>query len=51
MTWILVMIMSTGTVKKVKFNSESACTTVSKKILVEAKLPKLQSAFCVKDPK
>lgn len=50
MSWILVIILSTGTIKKVKFNSESACQTVQKEIMMST-LPKLQTAKCVKDPK
>lgn len=51
MSWVLVILMSTGTVKKIKFNSEQGCQAVKKHILLESAMPKLQSAKCIYDPK
>lgn len=50
MTWILVLLMTNGSMKKVKFNSEKACVTVKNEVILGT-LPKLQKAFCVKDAK
>lgn len=51
MTWILVLLMSTGAIKKHKFNSLEACEQVKNEIVSKSNLPKLQSAFCVNDKK
>lgn len=50
MTWILVLLMTNGSMKKVKFNSEAACVKVKKEVILTT-LPKMQSAFCVEDKK
>lgn len=50
MSWILILLMTNGTMKKVQFNSLQACETVKKEVVLST-IPKLQSAFCVKDPK
>ena len=49
MTWILMIVLSTGTVKKIKFNSEKGCETAKRHIILESAMPKLQSAICIKD--
>lgn len=51
MTWILVIVLSTGAIKKHAFNSSQACEQVKKEILLHSAIPKLQSAFCVNDKK
>ena len=48
MSWILFIILSTGTVKKVKFNTEDACIKVKNEIALST-LPKLQKVMCIKD--
>ena len=50
MTWILVILMTNGSMKKVKFNTEGACNKVRKEVIVTG-LPTMQSAFCVNDTK
>ena len=50
MTWVLVLLMTNGTMKKVMFNSEAACQKVRKEVILVT-LPKLQSAICVSDKK
>lgn len=51
MSWVLMIILSTGTVKKIKFNSEQGCKTAMKHVITDAAIPKLQSAKCIHDPK
>jgi hypothetical protein len=46
-----MIILSTGTVKKIQFNSEKGCEAARKHVILEAAIPKLQSAKCINDPK
>lgn len=48
MHWILIIMMSTGTFKKVKFNSEDACQLVRKEVLALGS-PKHAMVKCIYD--
>ena len=48
MSWILVIVLSTGAVNKSFFNTSAACNKVQRHIIMST-LPKLQSALCIED--
>lgn len=50
MSWLLVIILSTGVVKKTKFNTEDACHLVRQEIEL-IKNPKFVKIKCIYDKK
>lgn len=50
MNWLLIIILTTGVIKKTKFNSEDVCEAV-KKDVVALHNPKFVKVKCVYDKK